>query len=198
MEIIREVTRKELIHFYLLRETQKRRSDISPELLDIDFEDPNSIDAIFRDKILKTGIIPAYKTWDFVRLYKSDLAQCAIHPNLLKIGERVLGNVIHSTEFINWKPHITTSWYDELNNPPADFQYPEKWALILRPATRGEAIHGARWYVEDGSGRSLCFFRSLQRMSDDAFAFAYIAKTPDAKSDFLRNRFAELYNHQSI
>ena len=183
MQLIRECSRQELINFYLNREKEKA-SNLEFNLGNLDWDDPNTIDAFLRRYGLKAGVISGFKKWDYAKLYRKDILECAIVNQIFPGKSQKLSDLVNTQEFRDWKPDRDTSWYSELSSGNST-RYPEKWALILRLALPSE--NGARWYVEDGSGRAICFLKRLVRDSDDhGFAYAYIGKEPDSKSDWLR------------
>ena len=192
MEIIRTCSRRELFTFYLSREREKGNI-IS--INDIDCNDPHAIDRFFRASRLKEGVIPGYKQWKYVRLFKEDFLQCAIVNHIFQ-GQRLLSALCTTKEFHEWKPHKQTAWFDYIEQMTDIAAYPEKWALIIRPALPTE--EGARWYVEDGSGRSICFLRRLLRLGKDGFAYAYIGMEPDEKSEWIHTKMPELLHRHDM
>jgi hypothetical protein len=51
----------------------------------------------------------------------------------------------------------------------------------------------AKWYVEDGSGRAICYLRRLLNYSKEkGKAKAYIGEKIDQNSHFMRKHFNEL------
>jgi hypothetical protein len=101
---------------------------------------------------------------------------------------RVLNKLIHYPEFQKWKPNRPTEWYEWLENGKP---FPNEWPLILRPAVRSEAL--AKWYIEGGSGRALCFLRRLcNHPEENGTAKGYLGAEPDFGSDFMQQYFREL------
>ena len=195
MEILRECSRQDLLEFYLSREREKGK-DVFLEGIDI--ENPNAIDRHFKVHRLKIGVIPGYKRWQFVKLFKEDLLQCAVVNDIdIFSGEQLLSAICMKKEFHEWKPEKDgktkeTAWFDEIEHMEDSSSFPEKWALILRPALPTEK--GAKWYIEDGSGRSICFLRRLLTLRKDGFVYAYIGIEPDQKSEWIYRKMPLLFS----
>lgn len=196
MEILREYSRQDLLEFYLSREREKGREDISLEGVDID--DPNVIDHHFASHGLKIGRIPGYRTWRYAKISKAELLQCAVYVGIFgNQHPQVLSALLESGKLETWKPDRETTWFPTLHNLPSHFVYPEKWALILTHPTNGEAVQCAKWYVEDGSGRAICFLRSLHRNNRQDHAYAYIGEKMDPQSNFMQKKFSDLVSRYS-
>ena len=136
----------------------------------------------------KTGIIAGYTFWKPIELDSRDLANCAIFTGLFPDLPRVLSQLSRLPEFETWKLNGAKEWFERLDGGG---EYPKDWLLILRPGVRSE--YPAKWYVEDGSGRAVCFFRRLIRTSDNTSrAYGYLGVTPDRDSSFMRDNFPEL------
>ena len=190
MEILRECSRQDLLEFYLSREREKG-THVSLEGIDIN--DPNAIDRHFALHGLKIGVIPGYKSWRYVKLSKEELLQCAIVNHIFR-GSRLFPVL---KEFYEWEPKTrdgkpkSTAWYEYIERMEDPTSYPEKWALILRPALPSE--DGAKWYIEDGSGRSICFLRRLLTLRKDGFVYAYIGIESDQKSEWIHREMPMLF-----
>lgn len=106
-----------------------------------------------------------------------------------------MSDLVGTSEFINWTPDGKTTWLEALSDPTVCTMYPQKWALILRPALPWE--NGAEWYIEDGSGRAICFLRTVfQDNLADTFVYVYIGKQPDKKSDWLKHNLGGHFSGQ--
>ncbi|MDD5103431.1 MAG: hypothetical protein PHX93_03445 [Candidatus Peribacteraceae bacterium] len=191
MEILRECSRREVLEFYLSREREK---GTYASLEGIDINDPNVIDRHFASHGLKIGVIPGYKCWKYVKLFKKDLLECAIVNHVFP-PERLLSVLSTKKEFQEWRPHRKTTWYEIIEQMEDPTTYPKKWALILRPALPSE--DGAKWYIEDGSGRSICFLRRLLTLGKDGFVYAYIGIEPDQKSEWIHREMPMLFSCHS-
>jgi hypothetical protein len=73
----------------------------------------------------------------------------------------VLGELGGLPQFAIWQPDHPKEWFEYLDRGG---NYPPEWPLILRPAVTSE--RPAECYIEDGSGRAICFFRRLFRTRD--------------------------------
>jgi hypothetical protein len=96
---------------------------------------------------------------------------------------KVLSRLAKSREFTDWIPNREPlpTWYAPLEAN----QWKEEYALILRPPTPSEMLRGAKLYVEDGSGRSICYYRTLLRTNTESRMRGYLGFAPDPGSRFL-------------
>lgn len=189
------LTRKDVIAAYVDYDARKKNCPLPANLTDWPWDDPNALDSELSRHGFKVGIITGYKTWNVVRLSRLDLLKCAVvnhmfcelSPRFQRLP-RALGELIHYSEFQQWKPNKPTNWYEwlECGKP-----FPDDWPLIIRPSVRSEAP--AEWYIEDGSGRAVCFLRRLCNYPEEnGTAFGYVGVEPDFKSQFMQQHFEEL------
>jgi hypothetical protein len=190
------LNRKDVITAYVNYDARKKNNPIPKNLADWPWSDPNALDfELSRCKLFKHGIITGYKTWQEVQLSRLDLLNCAVVNDMFRDFHspsehlpRVLNKLIHHPVFRQWKPDRPTEWYEWLESGKP---FPDDWPLILRPAVRSEAP--AKWYIEDGSGRAVCFLRRLcNHPEENGTAVGYLGVEPDFGSKFMQQRFREL------
>ena len=183
------LTRQQLVRRYVNYDCTKKSRPV-PDLDGWDWSSPDALDERLRSNGLKYGIITGYRAWELQRFGRDDLGACAIVSGIREFADkpRVLSLLRPHDEFEAWKPDRVTSWFATLDSGGA---IDDDSALLIRPATRGE--RPARWYIEDGSGRAICFYRRLMRTPDSLDrAAVLLAREPDPSSTFMRERFAEL------
>ena len=192
------LTRKDLITAYLSYDARKKNNPIPKNIADWPWSDPNALDLELKRHGFKPGVIAGYKTWQEVQLSRECLLDCAVVKNMFHDFQlpsenlpRALNELIHHRVFHQWKPNQPTEWYEwlESGNP-----FPDDWPLILRPAKKSEAP--AKYYVEDGSGRAVCFLRRLvNHPKENGVAMGYLGVEPDSESRFMSGpEFRELLN----
>src|SRR5438034_5581404 len=182
------VPRKLVVEKYIRYDARKKKGVVPTDMTDWDWSSADDLDRRLDSAGFKTGIIAGYTFWKPISLPQSDLANCAVEIAIFPGLPRALGQLVGLPQFETWKPPGNKEWFQRLNGGG---DYPKEWPLILRPAVRIE--HPAKWYVEDGSGRAICFFRRLIRTSDDTSrAHGYLGVRPDAGSTFMRTKFPEL------
>jgi hypothetical protein len=182
------ITRRELIELYIRYDARKKNGVVPPDLSEWDWSSADAIDMGLAANGFKSGIIAGYTSWCAVELDRAELSRCAIVSSIFPTLPRVLGQLQNYAEFDRWRPNHDVEWFEPLEN---DAEYPREWPLILRPSVAIE--RPAIWYLEDGSGRGICFFRRLVRSGDDAkCAFGYVGVTPDRGSTFMRQTFESL------
>lgn len=189
------LTRKDVITAYVSYDARKKNNPIPKDITNWPWSDPNALDFELSRHEFKPGIIGGYKTWQAVRLSRFELLNCAVVNHMFRDFQspsehlpRVLNELIRHPVFERWKPNKPTEWYEwlESGNP-----FPDDWPLILRPAVRSEAP--AKYYVEDGSGRAVCFLRRLCKHPEESgTAMGYLGIEPDSGSHFMRQHFGEL------
>ena len=99
-------------------------------------------------------------------------------------GDRVLKNLKGARELDDWIPNRNPLpiWY----GPLWANVWSDNYTIILRPPTVGERSEGASHYVEDGSGRSICYYRTLQRTGAPSRMRGYIGFNPNPNSEFFQ------------
>ncbi len=189
------LTRKDVITAYVSYDARKNNNPIPKNFSDWPWSDPNALDIELSRHKFKSGIITGYKTWQEVQLSRLDLLDCAvvnhIFSNFHSPSEqlpRVLNKLIHHPVFRHWKPNKSTEWYERLESGKP---FPDDWPLIIRPAVSSEAP--AKFYIEDGSGRAVCFLRRLcNHPEESGAAMGYLGIEPDFGSNFMQQHFREL------
>jgi hypothetical protein len=185
MRLLGIVKRKELFDFYLGIEVIKKNkpipADYSP--LDLDAIDVNALDAWLEDHGYKPGVISGFRSWAHVELDKNDLLDIAVKKGIFK-STRVLRKLVGTPELSDWIPdkNPLPTWY----GPLFIGEFRDDFSIILRAATPGEKREGAKLYVEDGSGRSICYFRTLLRTGMPSQMRGYIGFDPDPQSYFFQ------------
>lgn len=181
------LSRRFVIQNYIHYDAKKKGGAIPSDLDTWDWSCADAIDLQLSQAGFKDGILAGYREWKRVQLTRAGLAQCAVEASIFPRSPRALGQLEIDTLFA-WKPTVSREWFEHLNGGG---DYPTAWPLILRPAIASE--RPAKWYVEDGSGRAICFFRALLRLDNaEKCAFGYLGVTPDPTSTFMRETFPEL------
>lgn len=194
MEVLNVIDRKSLVNFYLEIEWKKKSRTIPPTYGLLNWNDPNDLDSWLSANHYKQGVISGFKQWAHIRLSKEDLLDCAVvkSKNLFPSGERVLRKLVGTKEFEDWSP-------PDMNKPPVWFEplgkgeFREEFTIILRAACPAEKKEGARMYVEDGSGRSICYLRSIMKSNAPSDMVGYIGFDPDCGSRFLSENFGGVF-----
>jgi hypothetical protein len=184
-----DVDRKNLIDFYLRTDNEKKNKTMPADYGSLNWNDPNALDRWLQQHGYKSGILSGYKRWAHVQLSKDDLMDTAI-ANHIFIGQpQRLGDLVDTESFQKWAPPQKPyrSWYEPLSRG----ENPKDLEIILRPAVSSE---GSKYYVEDGSGRSICYLRSIHNFRLDSEMCAYIGTEPDPQSIFMQQR-PELLKH---
>lgn len=183
MKLLATVSRREVIEFYLRSEALKRNKPIPSTFASLDLDDLNGTDHWLRENGFKSGVISGFTQWALVELSVEDIGNIAVVNHIFK-GGRVLKNLKGSRELDDWIP----------NRNPLPIWYGPLWAnvwsddhkIILRPPTPGERSGGASLYVEDGSGRSTCYYRTLQRTGAPSRMCGFIGFDPYPSSEFFQ------------
>ena len=179
--------RKEVIDFYLESDNVKKNGTIPADYSTLDWNDPNALDCWLRKHGYKFGIMPGYKEWAYVQLSKDDLMDTVIVSSIFPGSARRLGDLIDTQALKEWVPDRDSSkaWYEPLSKGDV----PKGCDIILRHSTKGE---GGKYYVEDGSGRSICYLRAIHNLHRDSEICGYIGTKPDPSSNFMREKFSKL------
>ncbi|HME57401.1 MAG TPA: hypothetical protein VKF63_03625, partial [Terracidiphilus sp.] len=113
-----------------------------------------------------------------------DIGNIAIVNHIFR-SNRVLKNLAGTREFEDWIPNRNPLqlWY----GPLCANEWRDEYSIILRPPTPGERSEGAALYVEDGSGRSICYYRSLLRAGTSSKMCGYIGFDPNPQSKFFQD-----------
>ncbi len=182
------IDRKVVVEFYVDYEARKKKVS-PPDLTGCNWNDPNDIDCRLKAaKDYKHGIISGYKLWNLVEFKLDDLLQSAIVNHIFPCRSQVLGKLVNEEDFKKWKPKGKPEWYDHLES---GLCFKREWAMVLRPAVSAE--NPAKWYIEDGSGRAICFTRRLLNNNDyQSSAFGYLGIEVDRKSTFINNEIPDL------
>ncbi|MFA5993700.1 MAG: hypothetical protein WC823_01945 [Parcubacteria group bacterium] len=187
MKILKTITRKELINFYLVSDRNKKNKPIPDGIDPLMWDDPNKLDEWLGKFEYKTGVITGFRQWAYVQISKEDFLDSAISdsiPQFKNKGQR-LRDLVGTKEFLAWKPKDSLPiWYDSLSKGVFD----EKFAIIVRPACESEKRQGAKFYIEDGSGRSICYLRSILKIGKESKMTGYIGFDPDPMSNFLQEK----------
>ena len=152
------VTREKVVRFYAAYDRRKKGQ--SP-LSDIDtwpWADPDGIDRKLAENCLKHGVLAAYRTWRLVEFGVADLLECAVVNSIFPGEPQVLGQLALRGKLAEWLPTGAPEWWRLIGNG-SDLKIES--ALIVRPAVQSEAP--AKWYLEDGSGRSIALLQRILR-----------------------------------
>ena len=150
------VARQSVIEQYVRYDARKKHVSIPPDFCAWNWSSADDLDRRLEEAGFKKGIISGYLRWKPVELGLSDLSRCAVDDKVFPGLSRALGQLRGLKDFETWKPDRDVEWFDPLERSE---DYPRDWPLILRPAVKCESP--ATWYLEDGSGRGICFFRRL-------------------------------------
>lgn len=198
MKKLKTIDRKELIDLYLKGEAEKKNKLIPQDYDCLNWDNSNDLDTWLKKYCYKFGVISGFKQWAYVKLDKNDLLNCAIVNSIFSGMSQRLGDLVGTKEFKEWEPNEKRDWYEPLSR--GCFQ--EKYAVIMRPACESEIKQGAKYYVEDGSGRTICYLKSILRLDSESEMTAYIGFDPDNDSIFLNEKldktFAKDKNEKSI
>jgi hypothetical protein len=183
MKLLTVVPRREAIKLYLDREAVKKNKPIPPTFWALDLDDPNVTDQWLSENGYKCGVLSGFAQWAFVELSLVDIGNIAVVDGIFKSG-KVLKDLAGCQEFRVWIPNKSPLpvWYAPLEK--ADWR--DEYSIFLRPPTPGERLKGASLYVEDGSGRSICYYRSLLRTGTPSRMRGYIGFEPSPRSVFLQ------------
>ncbi len=136
-----------------------------------------------RESDYKQGVLSGFAQWGLVELSVDDIGNIAVVNHIFK-ASRVLKNLKGTRELEDWIPNRNPLpiWY----GPLWANVWSDDYAIILRPPTPGERLEGASLYAEDGSGRSICYYRTLLRTGAPSRMRGYIGFDPNPKSEFFQ------------
>lgn len=185
MVLVSRLNREEVIRAYLERERRDKGTALPADVDDLAWGDSAVLNAWLLDHGYKEGVLSDFRSWVVVRLTESDLMDCVIADFdgfWAGCPGRRIGTLLTScrSRVQEWRPNRPTSWFSALG---AGAPFPRDAPLILRPAVPSE---GGRWYIEDGSGRGLCYARRLQGHPGRCEVIGYLAFDPDPESEWLR------------
>jgi hypothetical protein len=185
MKLISTINREQLIDLYLGAEAVKKNKPIPQNYASLDRDDPDALDAWLKANGYKDGVISGFKSWALVELSTDDLSNVAVVTGIFQSG-RVLKNLAETPELNRWIPdrNPLPIWYAPLSIGIWD----DSFSIILRAPTNDERSEGAKLYVEDGSGRSICYFRYLFQNKAESRMRGHIGFDPDPRSSFLKNQ----------
>ncbi len=185
MKLIATVSRKDVIKFYIDGEAFKKNKPIPSTFESLNLDDPNATDQWLKQNDYKRGVISGFAQWALVELSVDDLGSIAVVNHIFKSSNRVLKNLAGTRELEDWIPNRNPLpvWY----GPLWANVWKDEYSIILRPPTPGERSEGASLYVEDGSGRSICYYRSLLRTGDPSRMRGYVGFDPNPRSMFFRD-----------
>lgn len=187
----RLVVRRFVIEQYVRYDARKKGKTVPEDMDQWDWSSADDLDWHLKTADFKPGVLAGYISWEPIGPNQAELAKCAIVNSIFPGLPQVLGELRNTVDFQVWHPG-QKEWFEHLEKGG---QYPHEWPLILRPAVKSESP--AKRYVEDGSGRALCFYRRLVRSTDDASrAFGYLGIRPDPASTFMQTHFRELLTQQ--
>jgi hypothetical protein len=181
LKLLTIVSRKQVIKFYLDGEALKKNTPIPPTFSALNLDDPSATDQWLRENDFKSGVITGFAQWAFVELSVDDIGNIAVVNHIFK-SSRVLKNLAGTRELENWIPNRNPlpPWF----GPLWANEWRDEYSIILRPTTPGERAEGATLYAEDGSGRSICYYRGLLRTGATSRMRGYIGFDPSPRSAF--------------
>jgi hypothetical protein len=174
-----------VIKFYLDGEALKKNKPIPPTFGALNLDDPNATDQWLRENDFKHGVITGFAQWALVELSVHDIGNIAVVNHIFK-SSRVLKKLAGTRELKDWIPNRNPLplWF----GPLWANEWRDEYSIILRPPTQGERAEGATLYAEDGSGRSICYYRSLLRTGVLSQMRGYIGFDPSPESTFFADR----------
>ena len=182
------IARREVIEAYVIYDASKKQKAVPTDMAKWPWLDANALDNSLAAQGFKHGILAGFAKWKSIELSRSDLMNCAIVNGIFPNLPQTLSILTQHEEFQNWRPNRTTGWFQRFEKGHAEIS---DWPLILRPAVKSEAP--AKWYIEDGSGRAICFLRWLLRHPEsDAKAWGYLGVDSDKNSIFMQKHFPQL------
>ena len=177
-----DITREEVIRFYAEYDRRKK-GQAQVDFTSWAWADPDRLDRKLKDVGLKDGVLAAYRAWDLATLGIPDLLECAVVNHIFPSEPQAVGQLVLRGKLADWLPKGAPSWWCSLAN---GLDLGREEALILRPALPSEAP--ANWYLEDGSGRALALVQRILRYGETSrIAWAYVGKTPDEHSRFIKS-----------
>jgi len=177
-----EVSRRDLIIFYAKYDCQKKSKSLPSDLESWSWDDPDGLDQRLRAAHLKCGVLSGYRSWSLVELCVADLLECAIVNQIFPREPQALGRLLLRGRLAEWIPDRAADWWHQIGE--GTLLGPES-AFIIRRALSSEA--GAKWYIEDGSGRAITLLQRILRYGEfGRTAWAYIGCEPDERSDFIK------------
>lgn len=195
--LIETIPRKTLIDFYLNSERIKKNKLIPPVNDSLIWNDPNKLDNWLEKYCYKSGVISGFKQWAYVQISKEDLLNSAIvnSIDIFNGKDQLLGSLKNTKEFYEWKPNKNPFpiWY----KPLSDGKFRKEFSIIIRPACNGERKQGAKFYIEDGSGRGICYLRSILKLHKESEMVGFFGFDPDRKSRFLQNELGREFSEKN-
>ncbi len=183
MKLLSVVPQKDVIDFYLGIEAVKKVKPIPSDYPSLNLDNPNATDDWLNAHFYKRGVLAGFRQWALVELSLDDIGRIAIVDGIFA-SHKVLKELAGTQELADWVPNRTPLpvWYGSL----CAAEWRDEYSIILRPPTPGERRRGAALYVEDGSGRSICYYRSLLLTGGPSKMRGYIGFNPNPQSRFLR------------
>ncbi len=148
----------------------------------------------------KDGVITGFKNWQLINLSVDDLLSCAVWDGLCQAyavydnPSQLLRDWLNKGALFAFDPSLQDGkrqlWYEPISRGelPKEFS-----TILLRPPIVLEKKQGAKYYIEDGSGRSLWYLKHILKEHDRASQMtAYLGSEPDNKSLFLKNKLPDL------
>jgi hypothetical protein len=187
------IPRRDVIAFYVTYDRAKKPGAVDPPLEEWPWTSCGDLDRALEGNKLKWGCMTAYRTWSLVQLGHEDLLDCAVDRGTafrsFNVEVQSLRELVRRGLIDGWEPKgapdNAPSWWQPLRGGAG---LPRDAALILRPATVGEAP--AKWYVEDGTGRVLALVQGARNLVRERIVFAYVgeAAATDEQSEWLKTR----------
>ncbi len=195
MKYINQIDRKELIKWYLERE-EKRKDKPIPNQDSLNWNNPNNLDEWLKKYCYKSGVISGFKQWAYVHLSKEDLLDSAIvgSINNFKGKGQLMRNLTQAPEFQNWEPDRDVTWFNDLSKGI----FKEEFVIIIRAVCKHEKGQGAKYYIEDRSGRALCYLRHILNSKKESEMYGYIGFNPDPCSNFLQKELGGEFSNNNI
>jgi hypothetical protein len=186
-----DIGRRTVIEAYARYDCSKTNRPV-PAFAAWDWSQADAIDREMECAHLKVGVPAGYLLWDEVEVTMSDLRECAVDVSIFSGQSRSLG-LVSASGFSDWKRGRDNRWYEPIARGLA---LGEAAPILLRPAVNRESP--ARWYIEDGSGRSVAFVAN-QHLFDplQTLAIGFLGRTPDPRSSFMQKEFLELLSESA-
>jgi hypothetical protein len=181
LKLLTTVSQRQVMKIYLDGEALKKNTPIPPTFSALNLDDPNATDQWLRENGFKHGVITGFVQWAIVELSVDDIGNIAVVDHIFK-SSRVLKKLAGTRELEDWIPNRNPLplWF----GPLWANEWRDEYSIILRPATPRERAEGATLYAEDGSGRSICYYRGLLRTGTSSRMRGYIGFDPSPRSTF--------------
>jgi hypothetical protein len=140
------VDRRAAVEHYLSLERLKGTPE-PPGRDQLDFDDPNELNAWLTEGGYKVGVISGFLRWAFVELAPDEIRACAVVAGITgNDTPQNLGELERGEFLVGWQPKNPGHYWDGFVG--AGRSIPQEWAVILRPGMPSPATE-----TRDGTSR---------------------------------------------